>query len=279
MNMAAVFGREVSVKLLARAVDETGIEQGEALEHLRSPARSSRIEGEVVAFAHDRIREVGYRQLSPQVRRQLHRSAAEAISELRTDAAEAYPAELARHWDLAGDGERAPASLPRGRSARGGRGVHGRRGGEALPCLSEARDRTDAGRASWLGCRSPGTILNAQGRHEEALALFAQCDGEAAELGERAAQAECALSRGWIYEYTGRIEDSHASVETALQLFRDLEDRRGEGRALSSLAVFCWEQGRLEDGARLYEQSLAIYRDVGHRFGEASLLNNPGEPG
>ena len=58
-------------------------------------------------FAHDKLREVAYERLDPARRTMLHRASAEAIESVNGARLDECLADLGRHWDLAGESQRA----------------------------------------------------------------------------------------------------------------------------------------------------------------------------
>ncbi|HMN26833.1 MAG TPA: tetratricopeptide repeat protein, partial [Caldilineaceae bacterium] len=86
-------------------------------------------------------------------------------------------------------------------------------------------------------------------------------------------EAECLLSLGDLHTFSGATS-GRTYYETALQHYRALGDRRGEGAALNCLGVLANLQ-RLYDQARShFEEALAIHRTIGDRRNEGIDLNN-----
>ncbi|MFI5649283.1 tetratricopeptide repeat protein, partial [Kitasatospora sp. NPDC051705] len=63
---------------------------------------------------------------------------------------------------------------------------------------------------------------------------------------------------------------------TALAIFRDLDDRHGEGRALNNLGLALQEVCRFEEAIDAHTRAVTICRDLGDRHGEGRALNNLG---
>ncbi len=100
-EVAAVFGRQFSASLLARAA---GIEESEALDQLDELWRRQiiREQGPNYDFSHDTLRAVALDRIGAVRRRRLHQAVAEALTaELGDNAAAASP-QLAAHYDQAG---------------------------------------------------------------------------------------------------------------------------------------------------------------------------------
>ena len=96
LDMAAILGREISLDVLEGA---TGLDETELMVAVQDLVRRQVFDDEsgVVRFAHDKIREVLAARPGPALP-ELHRRAAELLTELRPDA----HADLGRHWERAG---------------------------------------------------------------------------------------------------------------------------------------------------------------------------------
>ena len=57
---------------------------------------------------------------------------------------------------------------------------------------------------------------------------------------------------------------------------RDLNDRRWEASALTSLGIVSWKMARYDKAAEYYEKSRTIFKDLGDPRGEASVVTNLG---
>ena len=113
-----------------------------------------------VGFHHPAFREVVYAELLPGERGRLHRAAAEALT-LETDPPPEVAGEVARHWHLAGDLERAleasvAAAVPTSRCTR-----------SATPTRASAWPSS-----CWTGCR-----LGRPGRHRQARGVVRERGG------------------------------------------------------------------------------------------------------
>ena len=63
-------------------------------------------------------------------------------------------------------------------------------------------------------------------------------------------------------------------AKAALNIHREIGDRRGEGWVLGNLASLHRDTGSPERARELYKTALAIHREVGNRRGEGSILGN-----
>ncbi len=117
-EVAAVIGRPFSVRLAAAAIgldEDAIIDDVDELWH----RRIIRDQGATYDFSHDKLRAVALEMVSPALRRQLHRTVAEAITVDRRNDIDAASAQLAAHYDHAGMVEPAIGAY----RAAGGRAV------------------------------------------------------------------------------------------------------------------------------------------------------------
>jgi tetratricopeptide (TPR) repeat protein len=77
---------------------------------------------------------------------------------------------------------------------------------------------------------------------------------------------------GWLLYLAGRLAEALECYRQALEIAREVGNRRGEGHALGGLAVLHREQGRIPEALEHHHQTLAIAREVGNRRGEGHTL-------
>ncbi|CAD5929561.1 Tetratricopeptide repeat protein 28 [Planktothrix agardhii] len=93
---------------------------------------------------------------------------------------------------------------------------------------------------------------------------------------ERKAEADRLLEQGIQQNTTSQYQAAIQSLETALNIFREIGDRNGEGFALGNLGIAYNRLGQYQKAIEFYQQSLTIFREIGDRNGEGSALNNLG---
>ena len=76
---------------------------------------------------------------------------------------------------------------------------------------------------------------------------------------------------------TGDYPAATASLTQALQLFRDLGDRRGQAWTLDGLGVVQQLTGDYPAAVASLTRALELFRDLGDRHGQAGTLINLGE--
>jgi CHAT domain-containing protein len=92
----------------------------------------------------------------------------------------------------------------------------------------------------------------------------------------REAEADRLWQQG-IHQYqTGQFPAALNSLQQALQIYRALKNRQGEGRALNSLGIANHSLGNYAKVIEYWQQSLAIEREIKNRRGEGLALGNLG---
>jgi DNA-binding SARP family transcriptional activator/tetratricopeptide (TPR) repeat protein len=138
----------------------------------------------------------------------------------------------------------------------------------------------DAGGSGWPGC----TILLAAalfrylddgGHFTDAQAVHTAALDAARRAGDRAAQAgelrHCAADFR-----QGRYDQASGKLRQALEIYRGLGDRFGQGRTLGNLGHVLRRQGSYAESADHHQQALVLARALGDTFGEALALDGLG---
>ena len=233
-------------------------------------------------FSHALLREVIHASLLPGERARLHARYAEALEARVRDRADGRPstgppptaAELAYHWEAAGDDRRAlAATVDAGIAAERGYAYpdahrHFLRAldlWEAVPDGTAALDRVDVlVRAAETGVLI-GEYAAAVALGEQALALVdpAVDPGRAAALHER--------QRWYLWE-AGDHAAAAAAVEAAERLIPSDPPSAARARILAHHAGILMLNGRLAESIPYAEEGIAVARTVGSRGDEALAL-------
>lgn len=140
--------------------------------------------------------------------------------------------------------------------------------------------------AKWLGLVAATVILLAEipGFFEEPWDLMPpvtaqsieprQAEAEADTL--QASEAERLLQQGLGQFNRSQFREALQSWEQALAIYRNLQNRGGEGRALGNLGLVYYRLGNSRQALDFYEQSLAIAREIGNYQGEGIVLESLG---
>ena len=283
LQVASVGGARVAHQLLSDVSElpEPAVNDAlrEAIEHhLLLPTSPDQVPG--YAFRHALLQEAVYEELLPSERTRLHAAYARAIearSELRAVDPAGAAAQLAHHWLMAHDLERAlPAALEAARTAAEGY------------AFSEAQALLERALELWPKVRSealpPGidrtTVL------EEAAEAAAQAGDPRRSIGlVRTALNETDVVAApmragvlhhrlaWYLNEAGDWQAGSLAMERAVELVPIDPPTSERARVLSDLAHSLMVGGRFSDSLALAEAALAISRAVGARMAEARALN------
>ncbi len=94
--------------------------------------------------------------------------------------------------------------------------------------------------------------------------------------GNKARRARLFLEVGRTHRLSSQLREAIANYEEALDHFRAIGDRAGEGTALHDLAQTYEAMGQAKRAVSCGEQALAIARELGDRRNEAAVLSNLG---
>jgi tetratricopeptide (TPR) repeat protein len=123
-----------------------------------------------------------------------------------------------------------------------------------------------------------GTVYQRLGRYHEAVTSLREALSAAQEAGVAAKEVTAfALSDLSLAELLlGELEPALANLEQALRLFRELEDRTGQGSALNNMGLALKRLSRLDESLDRIQQSLVLFQatEDGPRQGYA--LNDIG---
>lgn len=120
-------------------------------------------------------------------------------------------------------------------------------------------------------------------------ALLSQGDYKGAEQRfsiafQLAESSDLPLLRADSLRYLGVVAERLADLTTAidhfeesLEQYRQIGDRRGEGKTLNHLGNILLMQGAHEAGKEYYDQFLNISREIGDRWGEGQVIRNIGD--
>ena len=250
-RIAAVIGRDFTFDLLTDACDQPERELVVGLDELWR-RRIIREQGvDAYDFSHDRIREVAYGEISPMLRRHLHRRVAQALVDRHAHEIDAVSGQIAAHYDLAGD--RAQALH-----------FNERAGVYAVAQFAHADAIRSLTRALALAPNDDTQRrFNLLARREDCYAALAQPEPRLADLTEMKELAQRLLEQnldakpmivtltrqGSYFSDVGQAGPAIASLQQAIKLAHDAGEHALETEAHSILGVGYFLLGRLE-GAR-----------------------------
>jgi DNA-binding CsgD family transcriptional regulator/tetratricopeptide (TPR) repeat protein len=274
LGAVAGFARPVTYELLAKVTRLRDVSLGDALREGLAAHLLARDGDDAFAFRHALAREAVYESLMPDERSHLHMTIAAA---LETVAEQTTAAEVARHWDGAGERHRAfPARVQAGTAA------------DAMHAPAEALAHYERALALWdeVGDRIAYPSLDRRALVERAAgaAFLAEQDKRCSELWSEALEltdpgAE-PLHAAWLHERLGRSQPWHMKRSLAhygdgLELLPDGPSAE-RSRLLAAMAFDMTFQHRWQEASDRAEEALAMARAVGARAEEITALSTIG---
>ena len=110
----------------------------------------------------------------------------------------------------------------------------------------------------------------------QALQSWQQCLDLYREIGDRRGEGRALGNLGVAYSDLGQVQRAIDYNQQHLAIAREIGDRPGEGRALGNLGVAYSDLGQVQRAIDYHQQHLAIAREIGDRPGEGSALGNLG---
>ncbi|MGZ8749259.1 MAG: BTAD domain-containing putative transcriptional regulator [Pseudonocardia sp.] len=281
LALVALLARETTARVVATAA---GLDPREALDALSGLATAGllRLGEQGWATAHDLVGETVTAALAPGERGRLHGLLAAAL-----EAADADPAEVARHHRDAGDGTAAAAAFER--AAHRALAEHATReaaahaeAGLALQTRSgllEVRAQARAAHGDVAGALADlqaaggsGPARSRRMSRSAMLTMGAHDPARAAELAELAlveagadaAARAVALETAAVLDVNlGRPGRAAERADAALALFRGLGDGAGVARILDGRAMAAFLDGRITEAVGLFGRIAALFEDSG----------------
>jgi len=286
LQVAAVLGRRFSGQLLQEITGQHADGLTVHLNTLRAaeiivPAESG-TEGEYT-FRHNLMQEAAYQSLLRDDRRELHRTAAEAVERLYPDQTIELAHLLAHHYHEAGDTGRSLRYFVLAGDADYKQYAVAEAIGHYSHALEHARELgTDLPASNWqhLGLRL-GRALELDARYSEALAVYAELESQAGQSAEAQLELSALLEAARLYctpnpafnpglgaEYAGR----------ALALAQRLGDRAAEARVHWVLSLLYWLINQPVTAVEHGEISLMLARELNLREQLAFTLHDLTRP-
>ena len=280
IRVASVAGARVDHRLLAEVVDLPAERLTEALRqvvehHLLVPTSPDEVPG--YAFRHALMQEGVYEELLPSERTHLHAAFAGAIATHARVDPSGSAAQVAHHWLMAHDLERAlPAALAAGRAAAAGLAF-----AEAQAFLERALELWPKVDASAIPAGLDRTAILEEAAETAAQAGDARrsIDLVRAAIAETDPRTEAMRSGvlqhrlAWYLNESGDWQAGVAAFERAAELIPIEPPSAERARVLADLAHSLMVRSRFGDSLALGEAALAISRAVGAREAEARALN------
>jgi tetratricopeptide (TPR) repeat protein len=114
---------------------------------------------------------------------------------------------------------------------------------------------------------------NSAARLEQAEAFFQQSLTIRREIQDRRGEGAALTALGQVARRRGQLEQAEAFFQQALIILREVQNRQGEGTTLAYLADIARDRGDFEQAERYYQQALAIARQTEDVFSERNILS------
>ncbi|MFC1852483.1 tetratricopeptide repeat protein, partial [candidate division CSSED10-310 bacterium] len=230
IEAAATVGREAHVHLLREMIrvdEEVLTDTIEELMHHQVLEQSAQ---DSVRFAHDKIREISYARLGGSEKQRLHALAAKSIEEMLPETRAEYLAELGRHWEVAGEKEK--ARVCHLAAARRGRDRYDNREAERLyrAYLSLVTNETGE---SLTARYELADLLDISGQYDAALFEYEAVIEQTDNTGLK---AQCTRNKGTILASQGDVSGARQLFQEALNLSESIPLE--QARILNKMAYF-----------------------------------------
>jgi len=113
-----------------------------------------------------------------------------------------------------------------------------------------------------------GDLVKSRKEFERARNLF---------VGDREGEARVHLFEGYIAGSLGEPDKALAETNRALELYRDLNDKRGVGLALTLMGLSHSRLHEEDEAIKLHTQAIEIFSDIGDRHSQGIAFNGLGQ--
>lgn len=282
LQVASVAGPAVNHRLLAEVVELDEPTLTDAVRavvdaHLLLPTRPEESPG--YRFRHELLREAVYEDLLPNERMRLHAAfadALESIPEAWNDDPAGIGAQLAHHWHMAHDPERAlPAAVRAARAAAAGFAFPEalaflERALELWPKVPHDRLASELDRITILAEAAEAAAQAGDARRSIDFVRSALAETDPMADPRRAGILHHRLA--WYLNESGDWQSGVAALERAVELIPIDPPTVERARVLSDLGHSLMVRSRYSDSRALAEAALAISRATGARDAEARAL-------
>jgi class 3 adenylate cyclase/tetratricopeptide (TPR) repeat protein len=268
VQLASVIGRLFLVRLLDRIADVTGPLEGvlTELQTLELIYRQGLLPEPAYVFKHAMIQEVAYNSLLLRQRRVLHRAVGVALEELYSERLAEHYEELAHHFTqgevwakamvystLAGD-RAAEAFANAEAKAHYARAVH---------AAAQVTPSPETGALARLYAKH-GAVLAVLGEFGRAVAAYQQALELIRRTADRRGEIDILVRLSVAYKRFPREAPVITTIEQALAMARDLDDRACEARCLATRASIRSDgYGQLVETTSDAEEALRLAREIG----------------
>jgi len=121
-----------------------------------------------------------------------------------------------------------------------------------------------------------GIVYRYQGKLKKAFEHHQQALDIHREIDDKKGEANDLNNMSSIYQIQGKLKEALEHLQQALKIHREIDDKKGEADDLGNIGVVYQVQGKLKEALKHHQQALKIHREIGDKKGEADDLGNMG---
>ena len=121
-----------------------------------------------------------------------------------------------------------------------------------------------------------GVQLYQTSRYQESLKAFESALGIYRDVKDLKGEATSLIGLGSVNRTLGQYQKAINFYQQSLTIFKQIDDRNGEAKSLNNLGFAYGKLGQYQKAIDFYQKSLVIFKQIDDREGEASSLNNLG---
>jgi len=246
--------------------DEELLDASEAL--FRRQILEKTTPGEV-RFCHSKIRQIALSRLDQNKRRRIHHDAAQGIEALYSDRLDPHLFDLAKHWDGAGEQQKATKYYIKAGDYYQKTYDHSM----AITVYSnvlELLPDTDTMKSKALHQR--GNIYKFTGKMEAAQYDYEQSLNLAKTLDNSRDQCMALSSLGALCVAQSRHDDAKPYLNEALRMSKEIDDKERECFTLFNFGIISRDMNEFEQAIHYYERSLTVSTEIHDLRMKAELL-------
>ena len=272
----SVFGRDIDVDVAAVALDIPVEELRDRLRGLVvATVLRERSRGRTFSFQHVLLRDAAYDTLLRSQKLRLHRAAAVAIDRIGASAEGASAEQLARHWSLAGEHDRAfdswvaAARLASDRTALVEAMAHYEAADAALreTPLGLERDRREV---RLILAKGPVAMRHLGGGHESLRAMYSRADELCAAESDRGQQARVLVGVFSLWLSSPDFRAAQAGLSRLMDIAKDLPVFAGTAHFLAGSTLHL--SGETEEAIQQLRNSLELQSTDASRRGNPTPI-------
>ena len=146
---------------------------------------------------------------------------------------------------------------------------------KALVLLKVAESDSTAKNVYGVALSNMAEVTYAEGYFPKALDQFKEAEKYFTD--DREGQAKIHLFTGYIYGGLGAAEEAVSEFSQSLKLYRAINNKAGEARALCGFGLFHSAKGDQDQAIQFHRDAFNIFLSIGDRVGEAFALNGIGQ--